>query len=168
MQTTNPHAELRSLLAAAVGQMSESRAALGAGCHPSCIKPWLRRSDVQLKHRTVNQVLPNLRNWQDWVPGYLAAEAEIRCLEVEGMACWSNRVEELRARLEDAAVKLPIEKVALGCEVPVKLLLFWRLGACFERYTDDLIRALAHLRHIDSWPMPEQAEPTKDAAAATA
>jgi hypothetical protein len=157
------HRELKVLLTAALAILSPSRIALGAGCSPSSIEVWLRRPTFQVMARTADETLPRLRSWTDWVNGYQAELDEIRRLEADAMACWENRIEELRVRLEAAASQYSMKQLALGCEIPERRLLLWRLGYIIDLHLDDLARALGHLRHIDGWP----AEPNASQAPET-
>ena len=159
MNTTySAYREMKALLAGAVNKLSPSRIALGAGCSPSSVEVWLRRPSFQVMARTANETLPRLRSWTDWVNGYQAELDEIRRLEADAMACWENRVEELRARLEAAASQYSMKQLALGCEIPERRLLLWRLGHIIDLHLDDLARALGHLRHIDAWPAEPDAQ----------
>ena len=153
------HLELKALLTEALEVLSPSRIALGAGCSLTSIEGWVRRPQIQLHSRTVNEILPRLRSWSNWLPGYLAEQDEIGELGADGLACWENRLEELKARLGTAATQYSTKQLALGCEVSERRLLLWRLGYCIDLHLDDLARALGHLRHIDAWPV----EPTEEA-----
>lgn len=153
MNRTAAHVELRSLLTEAQTVMGPSRIALGATCSLSAIEDWTRRPHVQITGRTANQVLPRLRSWRDWVPGYQIEQEEIRQLEATAMACWENRLEELKNRLDQAAFQYSLKTLALGCETSGHHLLLWRLGYCMDLHLHDLARALGHLRYIDAWPV---------------
>jgi hypothetical protein len=146
------HRELKALLTEALTILSPSRIALATGCSLTSIENWMRRPHVHVNVRTTAHVLPRLRNWRDWVAGYVAEQDEIEELEATGMACYENRVEELKARLEAAAERRTLRDLALGCEVSDRRLLLWRVGQCIDLHLDDLARALGHLRHIDDWP----------------
>ncbi|MDF2628576.1 MAG: hypothetical protein K0R39_2407 [Symbiobacteriaceae bacterium] len=169
--TYTAHRELKALLTEALTVLSPSRVALGAGCTPSSIEVWMRRPSFQVMARTANETLPRLRYWTDWVDGYQAELDEIRRLEADAMACWENRIEELRARLDVAASQFSMKQLALGCEIPERRLLLWRLGHVVDLYLDDLARALGHLRHIDAWPAepnaPEAPETLQHVAVTT-
>lgn len=159
--------ELRNLLGEAVQVIGPRRVALGTGCSVASVEHWLRRSDVQLRHHTVETVLPRLRNWQAWVAGYQAGHAELARLEGEGRDTWENRLYELQERLRAATEEHDLDHLALACEVSVNQLLLWLLGRFSDRHHVDIQRALAHLRHADAWPTQE-AEPANDQCVATA
>jgi hypothetical protein len=156
------HYELRSHLKQAVEVLSEQRVALGAGCSVSSVQHWLRREDVNPKAETIGRVLPRLRGWEAWVHGYLAGLVEIRKLEGDGMACWENRVAELQGRLDQASQTHSLQQIALACEVPERRVLLWRLGYFLDKHLDDIIRCLAHLRHIDTWPCEPATQPEQE------
>ncbi|HWI51284.1 MAG TPA: hypothetical protein VNT01_04005 [Symbiobacteriaceae bacterium] len=156
------HHELQSYLKQAVEVLSEQRVALGAGCSVTSVQHWLRRDDVHPQAQTIKEVLPRLRGWEAWVHGYLAGLVEIRRLEGDGIACWENRVTELQDRLEQASQTHSLQQIALACEVPEQRVLLWRLGYFIDKHLDDIIRSLAHLRHIEEWPCEPAAEPERE------
>ncbi|HEY3365993.1 MAG TPA: hypothetical protein VGK74_13130 [Symbiobacteriaceae bacterium] len=144
--------ELRELLIPAVAELGESRVALLAGCHRCSVTTWLQRSNGQLFTRTIEHTLPRVRTWQMWLPGYLAARAELERLQAAGPDAWEQQLAELQSLIGEALSRYSPYEVALGCEVSSDRLALWRKGDCREEHTAEALQALAHLRHLDAWP----------------
>lgn len=159
--------ELKQLATEATTVLGIRRAAMIAGCHPSTLRPWLRRPFMLVHAATIDRALPRLRQWHRWVSGYVAETAEIRRLEMEAPSRSHELVDELRRRLKAATAQYTVSYIAHGCEVSERDLLHWLLGRTTRHQYLRMVQALGHLRHMSDWPtMPsaQSAEPDRIAA----
>jgi hypothetical protein len=150
--------ELRNLTLQAVSALGERRTALVADCSLTSIQTWMRRPQAHAMPKTIARCLPRMRQWNDWMPGYTAARAEVGELQNNTALSAEALAAEFTARLPDVADRWTLMQIAYACEVPVTHLRRWTVGVAPECERGEMIRAVAHLRHIDLWPEPQPAD----------
>ena len=150
--------ELHSLVTLAAPVLSDDRLALIAGCRSCSVSTWRRRPVSHVQVVTVEEYLPRLRDWQRWVGPYQVEQAEIERLVSQPGPETEELAAELAARLQVALGTYELAQISAGCEVAESRLHRWRSGDCPEKHRAELIRALGHLRHMNSWPLPEEGE----------
>lgn len=146
--------ELKALVLEASTVLGERRAALVAGCNPPSIRSWLARSTCLLHTSTAEEVLPRLRRWHLWLPGYLEEKAEILHLEREVCIGTPELAGELGQRLRRTKESCPWSHIVTGCEVPDRLLMQILLGFAPSQARLQIVQALGHIRHVGAWPQP--------------
>jgi len=146
--------ELQQAAVQAATVLGDRRAAMIAGCHPTTLRTWIHRAQIQLLAATIRDTLPRLRNWPRWIAGYLQAQEEIRTLEVDLERTTADLANEVRERVLTASSRYTMDYIAQGCEVSDRILMHWLLGRVTLGHRLNLIRSLGHLRHIAHWPPP--------------
>lgn len=114
------------------------------------------RPAARVTNRTIDQTLPRLRLWRTWVPGYMDELSEMGRVATTAMDIHSL-TSELHTRLMTALATLTLTQVALGCEVPLSRLAAWIAGQYTQADLPLMMKALAHLRHVSSWPAAPRA-----------
>lgn len=153
MEKVRAFQELKRLAVEASTVLGEKRAALVAGTDPSTIRSWMIRPTVIVQTATVQVILPRLRHWHIWLPGYLEEQAEVRRVETS-LTEIAVISEELRQRVASANRSVPLDYLAAGCEVPDRVLMHCLLGMAPAQDQLQMVQALGHIRHLGSWPPP--------------
>jgi hypothetical protein len=147
--------EFRPLVVAAAAVLGLDRTALVAGCSSSAVQVWLRRPVAELTRVTIELSWPRLRGWEQWDSGYEAAQTEALVLTTEEDTTMGALAAEFASRFQDAdRAGYRLSEIALGCETTIEHMARWAMGHAPDAHRPDLVRAVAHLRHLSSWPPP--------------
>lgn len=147
--------EFRPLVVAAAAVLGLERTALVAGCSTSAVQVWLRRPVAELTRATIEVSWPRLRGWEQWVSGYEAAQEEGLLLTTEEDSTVGALAAEFATRIQNAdRAGYRLSEIANGCETTIERMAQWAMGHAPDTHRPDLVRAVAHLRHLSSWPPP--------------
>lgn len=148
--------DLTHLLREAVPTLGFHRVALGCATPSTTLRFWLMHQGAKAPPHVAARVVHRLSRWQEWVDGYREELEEVRRLRGKPDADLHRVVREVRHYLGARRAWLTEEQLALGCELPGALLEYWRLGGLRDRHGPLLLKALAHLRYAESWPVPQR------------